>query len=119
MAVFRGTATPSFLGGQYAEELQHPLAHSGSAAYYLRYRLAGQQRKHEGLAMATIGGAQASKNILERSSGTTVDSAGLSGADLEQKKLLKMAITSVGAGKDGAYLNQAAAGADFEIEVTD
>ncbi len=69
--------------------------------------------------MATIGGAQASKNILERAAGVSVDSAGKSGADLEQARLAKRALTTVGPGKDGATLEQMAASANFEVEAAD
>jgi len=69
--------------------------------------------------MATVGGAQAAKNILERASGTTPDTGGKSGADLEQARLAKRALTTVGPGKDGATLEQMAATANFEVEAAD
>lgn len=69
--------------------------------------------------MPTVGGAQASKNNLERAAGVTPDTGGKSGADLEQARLAKRALTTVGATKDGAMLEQMSATANFEVEAAD
>ncbi len=65
------------------------------------------------------GGAQSTKNKLEREAGVTVDSAGLSGADLEQRRLLKAANTTAGPDKDGARLTQLAGDTAHEVEAPD
>lgn len=69
--------------------------------------------------MATVGGAQATKNKLERSAGVTPDTGGKSGADLAQAAKVKAALTTVGPGKDGAALEQMIATANFEVEAAD
>ncbi len=69
--------------------------------------------------MATVGGAQATKNILERAAKKTVDGSGMSGADLEQAKLANMANVAQAGAPGGGRLTQMAATSTFEVEQVD
>lgn len=60
-------------------------------------------------------GAKSNKNRLENLAGVAKDGQGRSGADLQRDALVNVGKTTVGAGKDGARLEQIAADATITI----